>query len=424
MSVATRTYLAICEAVARNLGALEQGTLTTVTTASVVLPYPFKTALTNASTKKYVGDELYWTNGQFTPTAVGIITYAPSTGTLTPDYAWTDGGTDPTTFDLFKKGLRIADLKIAVNNALRNLRYVDRVPLTLCPDGDMEASSTLWVAVGAAVVAQASAWGTIYPLGNVYRGLKSLKITHDASGISGGAQSPPIRVQPGGAYYLQARVRCTAYADVATLMAYDSDNAASIDTETWQATGWGVIGFTFTAPSTCSAIRVRLNGNSATAITYWDDVILLPTGSQEIPLPDWLTDITDIRYLYGSQSWDDYDYNVDYPFNESQWDVIENAGHTEHPLRLVMTSVPSGPLWLEVSRPFPELSADTDTTWCPREWIETAATVEMLDMLVNKEPGEQTKAWKVELVRQIKELKILNAQHMPKRVLRRKPLRW
>ncbi len=161
MAVTTRTLLQICEEVARNLGALEQGTVTTVTTASAVLPYPFKTALTDADPNKYVGDEFYWTNGQFTPTAIQIITYAPSTGTVTPDYAWTDGGTDPTTFDIYRKGIRIAEIKEAVNTALRNLRYQGTFPLSICPDPDMEATSTLWTAAGTATIAQVTAWGTI-----------------------------------------------------------------------------------------------------------------------------------------------------------------------------------------------------------------------------------------------------------------------
>lgn len=409
MATATRTYLQLRQEVARRLNAYENGTLTAVAVNSATCAsYPFKTALTNADSNKYVGDEIYFTDGQFTPLANQIITYAPTTGAFTPGLNWTDGGTDPTTFDIYRKGITTDMLGVAVNRALRKMRYASLVPLSILADADCDESGV-------------TSWGTasnvtatkVITAGNVNRGMRALRTL--CTSANGYLPTAAHAVRSNRAYYVQADVR--AAVGTAKLIAWDSTNGAEIDSATYTYQGWGRLYFTFTTPATCESLTLRLGGVGAADDAYWDDVMLYPADATEISLPSYITNPGQVRYVKYGFADAEHDTNA---LQDYYWFKVSNDW--SNPLnQFKLTLYPatrSGPIWLEVSRVPAALSADADTCFLDRDWVELAAEVELLDMLVNRQPGQEAVAWKIELGRKQKELRHMSARFMPGPIIR------
>lgn len=415
MAVATRTLLQICQEVARNLGAYENSTNTAAASTSglTCANYPFITSLSNADTTLYVGCEVYPTAGTENTNARMVVTYAPSTGVFGISPAWSTGMAAADTFDLYLKGLRIAQIKTAINTALRQLWYVTIYPLSLVTDADMETSGvTNWAATSAASSKVSTA-------GNLLRGNQSLRVLN--SGANGYAQSATMSITKDDSFYVEAY--CRAAVGTGTLIAYDITNSANIDTASWDEIGWGKVYLTFSAPSTCEQIAIRLQGTGASDDIYWDDVNLLRVGTREILLPDWITHPSQVRHLLtdvaGRDRWDESHY-----IRTSHYRIIRDESNTLNPLKLSLEWSLGAPLWIEANRTYAELSADTGTTTCNRELIECAATVELLDKLINRAPGEVVAAWKQEYARQSKKLQYLLYHKLPSTIVGYGDIRW
>lgn len=419
MSVATRSYLQIAEEVARNLGGYQSGTLTAATnTALTSAVYPFKTNRSNASTARYAAAQIYITSGTAPDVNPNEISaYAPSTGVFTPGVSYTTPPASNATFDIYGRGFDIAEIKQAINRALRKLRYVSIVPLSLLPDADFSSSSATddW---GTAVTATVSKVSTTTPglvLPNFVRNTRAMRVL--CTSANGYQPTKILVVTPGDTYFCQITA-VRAAVGTAKLIAWDNTNSAEIASETWANEGWGRINFTFTVPSTCERITLRLSGVGASDDTYWSgDLFLLRQGSHEVPLPDYLDDEADLRRVLYSIETDEYD--ADIMREHYWWDISPNEGSTTNPFKVRLYPSARDALWLEVSRPFPALSADADTTFANREWIEAAATVEYLRLRINKEPGEDTKAWRAELSNWERQLRAYNSRFMPRPMLRR-----
>ena len=389
MSVATRSYLALVEAVVNNVGALEQGTLTasaagTLTSAT----YPFKTQRTNASTKTYEGQEIYITSGTAVLNPQQIAAYVASTGAFTPGINYTSVPSSTATFDILMDGIRLLWVQNAVNVALRRMRFWSLYPLTLVTDGNMESSATSsYTATNTSMTKVTNA--------NVPRGARALRCAN--SSASGQTQSATITAAPvastdgdygggGRDYYLHAW--CKADVSIGTLIAYDVTNSAEIDSQTWDNRGWGVIDFTFTLPATCEAFAIILRGTSASADIYWTNIVCHRIGSHEMTLPDWTIHPEHVRNVYSS--W----YNLGLPDELTLSEVLAtpkaDMGNANNLLRLNFTSpMQSRPYWFLGSRPFDALSADSDTTTADREWVEAAATMELCKYMKLKYPKDE-----------------------------------
>ena len=408
MASPTLTYLAAVQAVADNLNLRENGTATSGAAAGATLvaaSWPFLNAASNANSNKYLGDEQKVTSGTTNLGALrGIITYAPSTGTFTPSSAWPAQITTET-FDIYKRGVRYADIQAAINHALRERRYEAIWPLTLVTDGDFETSGTsAWgTAVNAALTKVATA-------GNLLRGAQAGRVLN--SSANGYLPSAAMTVVPGDTYYLEAKVR--AAVGTATLIAYDNTNSATIDSEDWANLGWGKISFTFSLPSTCESLVIRLRGTGASDDCYWDDVILRRDGAREVSLPDWVVDPGQVLDVYrgsgfstGNDGFDEDLYSI------KRYSVLPDAGNPLALYKIQTHSLVNGPLWIRARKAFSELSADTDTTIMPRNWLVTAATYQLLERLVNRSPGQETVAWKAEMVKWRQRTVALDRHFMP-----------
>ncbi len=408
MASPTTTLLAAVEAVALNLGLLEQGTATSGAAAGATLvcaSWPFLNASANANSSKYLSDEIKLTSGvaALLGNLRGIITYAASTGTFTPSSAFGAPTAITTeTFDIYKRGVRYNDIKGAINQALRERRYEGLWPLTMLADGDFEASGT-------------TAWGTasgctftkVATAGNLLRGAQAGKIVN--SGAGGYLPSAALTVVPGDSYCLEAKVR--AAVGTASLIAYDSSNSVAITTETWDKQGWGKISFTFTLPSTCESLTVRLAGTGASDDCYWDDVILRRTGSREVALPDWVVDPAQVMDLYTSSGGsDDFDEDL---YSLKHYNVLPDAGNPLNMYKIAPVAGVSGPLWIRARKAYAELSADTDTTIMPVNWLTAAATYQLLERLVNRHPGQETIAWKAESSKWARRTNALDRHYLP-----------
>lgn len=398
--------LAAIQMVADNLNLRESGAATSGTAGGVDLicaSWPFKNASANANNNKYLNDEQKVTSGTTNLGALrGIITYDPATGKFTPSSVWPAAITTET-FDIYKREVRYNDIKSAINQALRERRYEGLWPLTLIPDGDFEASST-------------SAWGTavnatftkVATAGNLLRGAQAGRILN--TGANGYLPSAAMMVVPSDSYYLEAKVR--AAVGTAKLIAWDNTNSAEITSETWANQGWGKISYTFTLPSTCESLVIRPGGVGASDDSYWDDVILRRTGAREVALPDWIVDPGQVLDLYcasggGSDVFDEDLYQL------KHYNILPDAGNPLNMYKIAPFTGVSGPLWIRARKAYAELSADTDTTIMPANWLTTAATYQLLERLVNRHPGQEAVAWKIEQNKWAERTVRLDRHYMP-----------
>lgn len=397
MAIASRTYLQLCEAVADRLGALKQGTATSGTSTTLVAAnYPFITSRTNESVKEYEGDQLYATaaTSPFAPSPVEIAAYAPSTGTFTSSISFTTNPDSSDTFDIFRNGIVIADLKTAVNTALRKLEFENLYPLTLLPDGDCDYTdaTTYWGSASSATASKVQILdATVKDTPNILRGRYALRVLN--SGANGYLPTDGLAVVGGDTYFVQARVR--ADVGTGTLIAYDSTNSANISTESWAYRGWGTLNFSFTIPATCELLTLRLQGTGASDDVYWDDICLLRVGSREIALPDWVVEEGQVLEVYHGTQNDRADMDTYSPLRGCY--LIPDQFNPLSNWKLQLPFGMNGPVWFKGRRTYPTLSADADTTICDRDLVELMATRELLKILVSRIEGDDTRGWRVQL---------------------------
>ena len=112
--------------------------------------------------------------------------FAPTTGTLTVQPAWSNAIAASVTFEVHSL-LPPSVLHDCINRALRNMYHVYTFPLTLMTDGDMEASTaTNWTGTNATVTKTTTA-------AQVLMGVRALSVVSTAAG--GYAQSASISVE-------------------------------------------------------------------------------------------------------------------------------------------------------------------------------------------------------------------------------------
>jgi hypothetical protein len=395
----TTSLLTIIEEVAdtlagRDFGVATSGTLTTLVCGN----YPFATSIATADATRYVGSEVYIASGTATAQARQIVGYTAATGTFDISPAFTTAPGAGNKFDIFTRDLTHDSIKSAINACLREMRYVSRVPLSLVADGDMERADVgHWAGTNATPTKITG-----------LRGKYSLRVLN--SGANGFVQSDTIPCSPDDGFIVQTRPR--AIVGAGTLQAYDVTNSAVIDSGSWTALGWGGIQFSFNTPSTCKAIAIRLKGSGASDDIYWDNVQLLRQGAVEIPLPASV--VREGQVLRVMQASAEEEYDTDQYFPITDYEIQPDYSNPTSRYKLRLHSSVSNPIWVDLALPYPELSADGDATTCDREWIVVAATVKVLDRLINRGPAKEVEAWRQEYYRKRKRLMYLNGALQPK----------
>ena len=410
--MATVTLLQAMEDLAGALGALIQGTLTASAVGSLTVGNDpaFRSNRSNLdSGAGYAGAEILVTSGTTpvpNPNGIGLHTW--STGVLDPAIDYTTAPDATAAFDLFTRGITRALLLRAINNALRNRRYLTLVPLTLVADGDMEANNTTsWPATNSTI--------TKVTTEEQGRGNRVLRVL--ATSAVGQSRSVDLEVDPTyqSQFYLGARVR----ADIGTakLIAWDLTNGAEIKAESWTSRGWGRINFTFDLPATCELIEIRLESTANADDTYWDDVQLLRLGSKELPCPSWIEDESQVRRVLTSRDEDSLD--MDEYVDAFWWDMLPDESNPNQLFRISIEPGVSGPVFIRASRAYDTLSANTDTTYMHREWLKWTARYELLVELSNR-GGLEVATWRTERDWNAPVARKWDRLRMPKLLVRRK----
>ena len=388
MAVSTRTLLQCVNGVTDQLQVRATGTLTAAATSTVTCgTSPFKTQRTDASSKKYEGDQIYLeaAAANVTPNPQGIAAYVASTGVFTPDVAWANAPVSTLVFDVFLRGVSRQLVIDAINDTLRQQFYESRIPLSWVTDGDMETSGVgSWTASNATL-------SKVTAAANLYGGLQSLRVL--ATATPGYAQSATILVNPtyAGQWWAYAIVR----ADVGTarLTAYDVTNSASIDTSDWSLRGWGVMAMSFSLPATCEALAFRLTSVTSADDTMWNGLFAFPALALEHPLPDWVVRADQVRAIE-STDYTRYDPSQDF-WRPTPYDLLPDHSNVNRRFRVRIEQPTVGPLMLRAIRPYSALSADTDTTFCPQDLVEAGACMEVARRMAQRQGADQA-AWNVE----------------------------
>jgi hypothetical protein len=403
--MADTTLLQILADIADAEGAYETGALTAATTTLLTAAnYPWKSSRASASDKSREGAEILisGSSASVAPNPNEIGAYDASAGTFTPGFTYTTKPNNTDTFHIYGAGLKRASMLRAINEALREMHYLEEVPLSLVVDADSEAATTVaWTATDATLSQVTS---------NVYRGSKSLRVL--ATAANGQAASTAISVDPAnsGSYYVQARVR--AASGTARLIAYDNTNGANIDTEDWVSPDWGTLGFTFSIPSTCYSLTILLRSVANTDDATWDDVICLPIGARELSLPSSVEHPNLVQgIVYDTANRLRADETV--PRRVTYSNAFHDALSGDAQVKVRVWPRVSGPLWALVAKTYAELSADTDTTTCPRDWIAMEARWRLLENRVNSAPGTDRASTRAELTRIRRDRNALWAAYEP-----------
>lgn len=413
MAIATRTFLQIIHGVADALSLRSNGTTTTSTTTNAVYcaSYPYKTNRTNADDSLYTGGEIYVTSGTVpTPNPNGISAYAPSTGVFTPSVDYSVAPDVGATFDIYLRDVSVTEIRAAVIEAMRKRMYRAFWPVTIIPDGDMSygTASTYWTASNATHSRVTTAANLVY-------GPRSSRVlATSAGGYIVNATNIGVDSANFPHYYIQAL--CRADVGTARLTVYDVTNGATIKSEDWTSDGWGVVAFEFDCPSGCEEIQVRLTSVANNDDTYWNYVMLLPVGAEEIPLPDWVTQEGQIQMVWHTP--------ISEPVRPMEpnkrpvmWFKIRyDEANPNSAYKLSFYPGANGGLWAQVYRPFDALSADTDTTFMDRNWVELAAQVELLARLSKRPLSENTEEWKRQYFQKLPKLRRMDAMKMPSNI--------
>lgn len=372
------TRLALLQEVLRKLGQDAMGTATGGTTTTLIdtsADSPFTTA---DDSNLFKNQWLYIHTGTHAATERRVTTYTPSSQQLTIPAV--TGAVD-TTDQYLVAGVRWAQLVTALNRALtERLVYWTRSPLTLVADGDMETSGTSdWTASNATVTKNTSA-------GNVWGGTQALSVVTTAA--DGYARTTSINVNSNQTYTLQAMCRRATATGVPKLVVWDATNSAAISLSTTASTAqydgfdWQRLTSTFTTPGSCRQVQVRLQDETTTATSYWDDVILLPR-AHWIEAPSWLDEPWRMDWLW-------YPVGGAPPVPEQwEWVPVQNCRLEVDPPavrdnRVWFTADGLGqPLYVSGFRSYTSLSTDAATTTAPPKWVHAATIAAYYESIVH-----------------------------------------
>jgi hypothetical protein len=204
----------------------------------------------------------------------------------------------------------------------------------------------------------------------------------------GGYVYQVIPVEPGATYYASVDATCAGTA-TAYLEIYDVTNSAVLDSGSFAGLHNGRVRLTVAIPATCESVQYRLGPKAISKVVYYDDAVFTRAADTNVALP---TDIIKAGQVLGAYYDAVYDNDtpseavmVPYPW----YRVVDGEGG----LHLLLSPGLYTPVYLDVLHPYAELTSDSDTAFMPREQLELAATIELLDVLRHRAPGQETQQW-------------------------------
>jgi hypothetical protein len=330
-------------------------------------------------------------------TSTGVLTFTPAL----------PAGTDATgAIIVTEKGIDHADrLKEAVNRAL-TMRVWRRqlTPLTFVPDGDLQGTTVTdyWTAAANGTAAYVSA--QVYPAGTAadafgqtgLNRLVQLTTSGGSSTLTGNGIRVPVSNQQ-HAWYFHTAIRLVSGSGTLTFSIRDNTNSADIslqvtrgnDSQTLTTTTLGdfmVCEGTFQLPATCAEIAPQLTLSATGLVAQMGPVIMFPQQAVNFPLPNRIESDDDIGNFYYARP---YSSPSSYatlghsgPFDGGIEHMIRDYG--DH--RTVSFNFrPCRPIWFEEVMYHSPLSAMTDTTTAPIDWVVMAAWYELADWMHTRE---------------------------------------
>ena len=243
-----------------------------------------------------------------------------------------------------------------VNRVLSNISYRRWGLLTLVVDGDMESSATTsWTASNATHT-------KVTTSGYVSAGLRASRVANTSA--NGYIKSTAIPVAANDVYAVRADLRCAS--GTGHLQAYDETNAAEIDSENTDLQDWRYLDFTFTIPSGCKSITIRLKGAEASADAYWDNVSLRNVNAWRFALPSWITSPRDLEgvheYIGNSASGNAWAVSSQIMRETDRPEILEDVIGGSWYAELAEQPMDGSLLFVKGLSAYSELTSDSDTT--------------------------------------------------------------
>ena len=286
---------------------------------------------------------------QFSP-AAGTLTFSPTIGTVNATAGTVDGEYEiwpdihPDSVDSF------------INDILNALIYEGFIPLTLVTDGDMEDSDvSAWTSVGSPTTdAKATSPFKV--------GRQAIHIVADAA--TEGRRSANIPVTPSEQFIISVPVKVDVGSAVVTF--FDVTNSAAIKTTTVTDTAAVEVRYTASAPADCENVYIQVVSAASADDFYIGPISILSTQRDRhfvdsstidfaddiiaaYELPVGPTAIVSDTYLAFTQPW-------------QQIDITKRDAERDGLPITTEAGTLSRPIYMEVHRRYPSLTADTGTT--------------------------------------------------------------
>ena len=219
-------------------------------------------------------------------------------------------------------------------------------------------------------------------------------------------------------WWASALVRCNG-AVTASLTVYDVTNAAAITldegTQTWTREGWGLLKSTFSLPTDCEQIAVRINAPATGGPTVDFAWVQMQQREQTLfSLPSRVRSKRHVGPVFVRSG------NYFGEFKRRPWSgTLERREAMGRGVTIELDPPPgSHSLWFYEKTGYPTLTSSTpaaadddNSTWCPLEWLRTAALAECYRFLRRRDSKEQQGRWDEEYLETLGELEALQADY-------------
>ena len=242
------------------------------------------------------GSPIRLTYADTTTVDMTLDRYEPNTGKLYISPVLVTATAVTTTYEIWPGGLvdTVNDIDRAINSALTEHCYRWRLtPLTVAKDGGMELSTFADWTAATATVAKA----TLTDLAFFSRGLTVVTTTGATWQYAASASMP---VTPGDSWNINAMAYSAVGTTPAEVRVYDVTNAATVtlsgDGGFSYDTSWAVLANTFTVPSGCHLIQLRLGATGVgVAVTVgFTQVCLWKSDQTSFLLPSRIVSENDV----------------------------------------------------------------------------------------------------------------------------------
>lgn len=277
---------------ALDTGVLVTGTLTDGDTQNIYDTNQLKSA--QLSPSEWIGGWVRMSSGSAISQIRPIVDFEPELGKIIVEPYFSASAAAADTYELWKVNPNIV-LGLTDQCLLNELYLPCWTVLSEVPDYDMEQTHTTdWTATGSATVSKQTAQPRLGSSGKRY-----LRIVSAAAGD--GAKSAVLRVLPGRTYHVSAVARASAVSTTAKLTLYDETNSVALQTYTSVQQFPARIWFTFQIPASCYSVTIRLSNVEASVTTEWDEVIFQDTSANDVPLPWWVKNDTQVKGIFQLQ---------------------------------------------------------------------------------------------------------------------------